>query len=364
MFGYLRSPDGRARVCRAALLVEFQLPRGLLAPRGAGRARPAPGAARDRPDRSGRPLRRRSLRQSGGRGAVVRRAVRRGADAGNRGRGTDPGQPPGPAGQRGSDRHAAAGAHRRRQDGLRQPRAAALGGPAAGAQARRAPAARRPRGPHRRARRALGRAQRRGRKSAAAARWRRRGRAGRALARPLPRALLPRAAASRSARGSGADPRAGAPGDAARRAVCRDQRRCLRNARRRSALRRADVREVHDVAAERRDAAAAKPRARLEISGAHGPALRRVSARARELGGDRGALHVSPRQTARRVSALPDPAGRDVGSVVSAHAGLRGHEGTVRPTARSQSRAPARVRAGDHRAHGSGRIFPRRVGHL
>ena len=108
-----------------------------------------------------------------------------------------------------------------------------------------------------------------------------RGRARRAAARSLPGPLLPRAAAPRAARRSGADPRAGAAGDAARRAVRRDQRRRVRDARRRAAVRRADLREVHDAAAERRDAAAPQPRAPSQNAGADGAAVRRVSARDR-----------------------------------------------------------------------------------
>jgi hypothetical protein len=117
----------------------------------------------------------------------VRRAVRRGTDARDGRCRTDPAQPAGAALQRSADRHAAAGAHRRRQARLRQPGPADLDRPAARPQARRAAAARRSRGLHRRADRALGRTQRDRREGAAAARRRRSGRTRRALARHVSR---------------------------------------------------------------------------------------------------------------------------------------------------------------------------------
>ena len=194
--------------------------------------------------------------------------------------GADPRQPAGAARQRSADRHAAARADRRRQDRLRQPRPAHLDRPAARPQARCAPAARRPRRPHRRADRALRRAQRAGREGAAAARHRRPlSRLGARLRDLFPGRFYLELQHHVAARGSGAGARDGAPGDAARRAVRRDQRRRVRDARGRAAVRRADVREVHDVAAERRHAAAPQPRAPSQDARADGAPVRRVSAR-------------------------------------------------------------------------------------
>ena len=204
----LRAHGDRPRLCRAPLLVELQLPRRVLAPGGAGRARAAAGlrgiALTDRDGLYG------SVRFTKAAEPQPSFAALCGAELTLESAESEPirASRPGPDGQGSADRHAAPRAAGREPARLRQPVAADLDRPAARPQARRAPAAGRLRRPHRRPDRALRRAQRPGREGAAAARHRRRGRARRALARSLPRPLLSRTAAPRTARGPGAAARA------------------------------------------------------------------------------------------------------------------------------------------------------------
>ena len=60
---------------------------------------------------------------------------------------------------------------------------------------------------------------------------------------------------------------------------------------------------------------------------------------------------------------FPVPEDERSAPVVSAHAGLPRRRRALRFAVRSESRAAARIRARHHRAHGSRRLLPGRVGH-